>query len=116
MSGTKMTTQSENPHDEAMALIQLWNWNLSHHEVTDHGQKLIEIVREKYLELAQAIITNVPMGRELNLALTDLQKSQHSAVLAIVLKHTEDGHHVNRVEIRTDGPVEGEIVDAPTDK
>lgn len=95
----KMDTMASDPSDEVNALIQLWNWNLSSHDVTEEGIDKLKKVRDLYIKMAQRLIKNTPMGREQNLALTDLEKSMHSALSAIMRKYTDDGTTVHRVSI-----------------
>lgn len=104
----KMTTQASDPQDEVNGLIQLWNWNLSFHELNEEGIDKTTKLRNHYIRLAQKLIKTAPMGRELNLALTDLERSMNTALQAIARKYTDDGTTIHRTTIRKE--ILGEVL------
>lgn len=56
---------------------------------TPEVKALIDRVAKQHEDLAHALIDACPLGRELSLALTDLESAKRNAVAAIVLHQDE---------------------------
>ena len=65
-------------------------FNIDHHKPTEAGIKLIEANREAFKVLATKIVDNCPDGRELSLALTNLEQALFWANASVARNNTED--------------------------
>lgn len=68
------------PRPEVQAQKDLWEFNLSPHEISAEGMKRVHGLRSAAKAMANALIDMVPAGRSQSLALTDLESMLFNAV------------------------------------
>lgn len=69
--------------DPVQAQKDLWESNLSPHQVSAEGMRKIHGIRSASKAMANAIIDMVPAGRSQSLALTDLESLSFNAIAGI---------------------------------
>lgn len=61
----------------------------AHPPKSDDVKQFIDRIAADFEQLAHTVIHNCPLGRELSLALTDLESAKRNAIAAIV-RHQDD--------------------------